>query len=54
MIDGRAPEARVISKIPTNVRTHINAGDVYDFVVRRQDIARFDQESGRRIDGGAT
>jgi len=54
VIDGRAPEARVISKIPTNVRTHINAGDVYDFVVRCQDIARFDQESGRRIDGGAT
>ncbi|MFB9269802.1 ABC transporter ATP-binding protein [Bradyrhizobium erythrophlei] len=53
VIDGRPAEAHVISKIPTNVRTHINAGEVYDFVVRRQDIARFDQESGRRIDGGA-
>lgn len=54
VIDGRIPEAHVISKIPSNVRTHIKAGEVYDFVVRRLDIARFDKESGRRIDGGAT
>jgi multiple sugar transport system ATP-binding protein len=54
VIDGRMPEAHVISKIPTNVRTQISAGEVYDFVVRRLDIARFDKESGRRIDGGAT
>ncbi|MCP1843687.1 multiple sugar transport system ATP-binding protein [Bradyrhizobium sp. USDA 4524] len=54
VIDGRTPEAHVISKIPSNVRTHIDAGEVYDFVVRRLDIARFDKESGCRIDGGAT
>lgn len=54
VIDDRTPKAHVISKIPSNVRTHIDAGEVYDFVVRRLDIARFDKESGRRIDGGAT
>ncbi len=53
LIDGRAPETRLISKIPTNIRTHIDAGRVYDFIVRRQDIARFDREDGRRMDGGA-
>jgi multiple sugar transport system ATP-binding protein len=53
LIDGRTPEARLISKIPTNIRTHIDAGRVYDFIVRRQDIARFDREGGRRLDGGA-
>jgi len=53
LIDGRTPETRLISKIPTNIRTHIDAGQVYDFIVRRQDIARFDREGGRRVDGGA-
>jgi len=51
VIEGRTPEAHVISKIPTNVRTHISAGELYDFVVRREDIARFDRDSGRRVDG---
>src|SRR5713101_6957873 len=50
---GFRPEARLISKIPTNIRTHIDAGRVYDFTVRRQDIVRFERESGRRVDGGA-
>ena len=53
VIEGRIPEAHVISKIPTNVRTHITAGQIYDFVVRRQDIARFDRSTGRRVDGAA-
>ena len=53
LIDGRTPETRLISKIPTNIRTHIDAGRVYDFIVRRQDIVRFDREGGRRLDGGA-
>jgi multiple sugar transport system ATP-binding protein len=52
-IDGRIPETHLISKIPTNIRTHIDAGQVYDFVVRRQDMAHFDHDSGRRVDGGA-
>jgi len=50
-IEGRAPEAHVISKIPTNIRTHIGAGEIYDFVVRREDLARFDRDNGRRVDG---
>jgi multiple sugar transport system ATP-binding protein len=50
--EGRTPEAHVISKIPTNIRTHIDAGQVYDFVVRRQDILRFDRDSGRRLNWG--
>jgi multiple sugar transport system ATP-binding protein len=53
MIDGRVPETHVISKIPTNIRTQIDAGQVYDFVVRHQDIARFDRDSGRRVNGDA-
>jgi multiple sugar transport system ATP-binding protein len=53
VIDGRTPEAHAISKIPTNIRTHIDTGQVYDFVVRRQDIARFDHDGGRRVNGGA-
>jgi multiple sugar transport system ATP-binding protein len=53
LIDGRTPETRLISKIPTNIRTHIDAGRVYDFIVLRQDITRFDREDGKRVDGGA-
>src|SRR6185437_12354492 len=41
VIEGRVPEAHVISKIPTNIRTHIAVDELYDFVVRRQDLARF-------------
>ena len=54
VIEGRGPEAHVISKIPTNIRTHIAAGERYDFVVRRRDIERFDRDSGRRLDGSRT
>jgi multiple sugar transport system ATP-binding protein len=53
VIEGRTPEAHAISKIPTNIRTHIDPGQVYNFVVRRQDIARFEPDSGRRVNGGA-
>jgi multiple sugar transport system ATP-binding protein len=49
LIDGLTPETRLISKIPTNIRTHIDAGHVYDFSVRRQDIARFEREGGKRV-----
>jgi multiple sugar transport system ATP-binding protein len=51
ILEGRSPEAHVISKIPTNVRTHIAAGERYDFVVRKSDIERFDRENGRRSNG---
>jgi multiple sugar transport system ATP-binding protein len=50
-VEGHSPEAHVISKIPTNVRIHIVAGENYDFVVRKSDIARFDRQSGRRLNG---
>ncbi|MEH2509534.1 multiple sugar transport system ATP-binding protein [Nitrobacteraceae bacterium AZCC 1564] len=52
VIDGRTSEAHIISKIPTNIRTPLDAGQVYNFVVRRQDIARFDRDSGRRVNPG--
>jgi len=42
----------VISKIPTNIRAEIAAGEVHDFVIRRSDIARFDRATGRRSNGG--
>ncbi len=51
VIEGREPETRVISKIPTNIRTEIAGGEKYDFVVRRRDIERFDRASGRRKNG---
>ena len=53
VIEGRTPEAHVISKIPTNIRTHIDVDQLYDFVVRRQDLARFARDTGRRVNGGA-
>jgi multiple sugar transport system ATP-binding protein len=52
VIEGRSPEAHVISKLPNNIRVEIAAGRQYDFVVRKSDIGRFDRASGRRIDGG--
>jgi multiple sugar transport system ATP-binding protein len=51
VLEGRGPETRVISKIPTNIRTEIAAGEKYDFAVRRRDIERFDRASGRRKNG---
>jgi multiple sugar transport system ATP-binding protein len=54
VLEGRAPETHVISKIPTNFRTHIAADGLYEFVVRRQDIERFDRETGRRVNGSAS
>jgi multiple sugar transport system ATP-binding protein len=53
VLEGRTPEARIISKIPTNIRVEIAAGEKYDFVIRRGDIERFDRTSGRRVNGGA-
>jgi multiple sugar transport system ATP-binding protein len=51
VIEGRSPETHVISKLPTNIRTDITAGEAYEFVVRRTDVDRFDRASGRRVDG---
>ncbi len=49
VIEGRSPAATVISKIPTNIRTEIDANRTYDFVVRREDLQFFDRASGRRV-----
>src|SRR5262245_35731250 len=54
VIEGRTPEAHAISKIPTNIRTELAAGQGYDFVLRKQDIQRFDRHSSLRLNGGAT
>ncbi|MEZ5890997.1 MAG: ATP-binding cassette domain-containing protein [Xanthobacteraceae bacterium] len=54
LLEGHTPETHVISKMPTNVRTELAAGQSYDFVVRRRDVERFDRASGRRINGGAS
>jgi multiple sugar transport system ATP-binding protein len=51
-IEGRPAAAQVISKIPSNIRTDIAADQRYDFVVRRQDLDRFDRKTGLRIGGG--
>ncbi len=41
-------QPHVISKIPTNIRTELSAGALYDFVVRRRDIERFNRATGKR------
>jgi multiple sugar transport system ATP-binding protein len=51
VLESPYPQVHAISKIPTNIRTEINAGDRYDFVVRRSDLDRFDRVSGRHVDG---
>jgi multiple sugar transport system ATP-binding protein len=53
ILEGRTPEAHVISKLPANIRAEVAAGQKCDFVVRRNEIARFDRATGRRINGGA-
>ena len=50
-LEGRTTEAHVISKLPTNIRIEVTAGELHEFVVRQADISRFDRTSGRRIDG---
>jgi multiple sugar transport system ATP-binding protein len=52
ILEGRTPETHVISKIPTNIRADVTAGQKYDFVVARRDIARFDRSTGARVEGG--
>ena len=52
VLEGRTPEAHVISKLPNNIRAEITAGQKYDFVVRKSDIVRFDRSTGRRANGG--
>src|SRR3546814_6331043 len=49
VLEERHAGAHVISKIPTNVRTEITAGELYDFVVRRRDLERFDPATGKRV-----
>jgi multiple sugar transport system ATP-binding protein len=51
VLEGRTPEAHVISKLPNNIRAEITAGQKYDFVVRKSDIVRFDRSTGRRANG---
>jgi multiple sugar transport system ATP-binding protein len=53
VLEGRTPEAHVISKLPNNIRAEVAAGERHDFVVRRNEIERFDRASGRRIEGAA-
>jgi multiple sugar transport system ATP-binding protein len=52
VLEGRTPEAHVISKLPNNIRAEITAGQKYDFVVRKSDIVRFDGSTGRRANAG--
>jgi multiple sugar transport system ATP-binding protein len=53
VLEGRTPEAHAISKIPTNIRTEIAAGETYNFVVQHRDIERFDRASGKRSKNGS-
>lgn len=47
-IEGREPKANVISRIPTNIRVEIEAGQLMDFSIRRQDVEHFDRAGLRR------
>lgn len=49
VIDRCGRTGNVISKIPTNIRVEIEAGQLLDFSIRRQDIERFDRESSTRV-----
>jgi multiple sugar transport system ATP-binding protein len=51
VLEGREPEAHLISKIPTNIRTEIAGGEMHDFIVHQRDIEHFDRTSGRRKNG---
>lgn len=51
--EGFAPGAHAIAKIPSRIRTGVNAGEVHPFVVARGDLERFDRDSGRRVNGAA-
>jgi len=51
VLESPYPQAHVISKIPSNIRAEIGAGERYEFVVRRRDLARFDRASGRHVEG---
>ncbi|MEK7245066.1 MAG: ABC transporter ATP-binding protein [Pseudomonadota bacterium] len=42
-------DARVISKLPNNVRAAVSPGERHDFVVRARDVNRFDPATGLRI-----
>jgi multiple sugar transport system ATP-binding protein len=53
VLAGRTPEAHVISKLPNNIRVEVVAGRGYDFVVRKNEIDRFDRTTGKRSDGDA-
>jgi multiple sugar transport system ATP-binding protein len=51
VLEGRTAETHVISKIPTNIRVEVFAGDVHPFALRRSDIVRFDRSTGLRVGG---
>jgi multiple sugar transport system ATP-binding protein len=53
VLEGRNPEAHVISKIPTNIRAEVLAGDLHDFALRRADVVRFDRQTCQRRDATA-
>lgn len=53
VLESPYPQAHVISKIPTNIRTQISAGNRYEFVVRRRDLDRFDRANGQHVDGAS-
>jgi multiple sugar transport system ATP-binding protein len=48
-IDNGGRDTHVISKIPSNIRVEIKAGQLLNFSVRRQDIERFDREKLTRV-----
>jgi multiple sugar transport system ATP-binding protein len=48
-IERPGSKVNVISRIPTNIRVEITAGQILDFSIRRRDIEHFDRRSSRRV-----
>lgn len=49
VLQAPAPQAKVISRLPSTVALPVNVGDRHEFVVRERDIKRFDRQTGLKI-----
>ncbi len=48
VVSGLVEETKTISRLPSTISYPVQAGEKYDFVVRRGDVKMFDKRSGQR------
>ena len=48
LVSGLVEETKTISRLPSTISYPVQAGEKYDFVVRRGDVKMFDKRSGQR------